>query len=58
MFLLFLLCHVFWLEKNEGTPLPETDQQAGLNLAHLSETLLLLASGPWDMGGHILLGPV
>lgn len=44
--------------RNEGTPPSETDWEAGLNLAHLSETLLLLASGPWHMGGRILLEPV
>lgn len=55
---LFLLCHVFLVRvEDEGTS-PETDWEVGLSLVHLSETLLLLASGPWYVGDCILLGPV
>lgn len=43
--------------EDEGTS-PETDWEVGLSLVHLSETLLLLASGPWYVGDCILLGPV
>lgn len=56
---LFLLCHVFLVRvEDEGTSPPDTDWEVGLSLVHLSETLLLLASGPWYGGDCILPDPV